>query len=134
MGFHKNSWVQQCSILNTLKNYEKAEQSRIQPNLHSKNLLLEHVRAWAAIVIWLKRTRALLRDTVMRLGHMPGYYMYQLYVLGCLREKYFTLPVDDMNSPSYNKFTGGYGFLSASHTNSWQSTLILKNFNFQTLS
>ena len=29
------------------------------------------------------------------------------YVVGSLRAKYFTLPVDDMNSPSYNKFTVG---------------------------
>ncbi len=30
-----------------------------------------------------------------------------VYSLGCLRVKYFILPVGDMNSPSYNKFTGG---------------------------
>ena len=30
--------------------------------------------------------------------------------IGRLWVKYFTLPVGDMNSPSYNKFTGGIDF------------------------
>ncbi len=32
------------------------------------------------------------------------------YILGCLRVKYFPLPIGDMNSPSYNKFTEGIDF------------------------
>ena len=40
------------------------------------------------------------------------------YLLGCLRVKYFTLPVGDMNSPSYNKFTEGIDFF-------WQFTQTL---------
>ena len=39
-------------------------------------------------------------------------------MLGCLRVKYFTLPVGDMNSPSYNKFTEGIDFF-------WQVTQTL---------
>ena len=38
--------------------------------------------------------------------------------IGCLRVKYFTLPVGDMNSPSYNKFTEGIDFF-------WQVTQTL---------
>ena len=38
--------------------------------------------------------------------------------LGCLRVKYFTLPVGDINSPSYNKITGGIDFF-------WQVTQTL---------
>ena len=36
--------------------------------------------------------------------------MKYTYNLGCLRVKYFTLPVCDMNSPGYNKFTEGIDF------------------------
>ena len=36
--------------------------------------------------------------------------LLQSWILGCLRVKYFTLPIGDMNSPSYNKFTEGIDF------------------------
>ena len=35
---------------------------------------------------------------------------YRSDILGCLRVKYFPLPIGDMNCPSYNKFTEGIYF------------------------
>ena len=51
-------------------------------------------------------------------------YAFEFHcVLGCLRVEKFTLPVHDMNSPSYNEFIEGIDF--------WQSTLKLEIGNFQ---
>ena len=33
-----------------------------------------------------------------------------MYILGGARVKYFNLPIGDINSPSYNKFTEGIDF------------------------
>ena len=61
---------------------------------------------------------------------MPCVYFSMAYpTVGGAWVKYFNLPIGDINSPSYNKFTEGIDFL-ASHTKPWQSAY-LKNYNFQ---